>query len=156
MVAGEGPQPALAMIVGEAPGFEEEKLGRPFVGRSGQLLDTALRAVGFSRDDIYITNVMKEVPLTEDGKIRRPTEEEVLEWSGILRGEIETTAPACILALGRTAVQALTDIDGSKVGHVWTAYHPAYILRQRRKMDEWVTEQILPWAQAVDLAAFNG
>lgn len=167
MVPGEGPQPSLAMIVGEAPGFEEEKQGRPFVGRSGQLLDTALRAVGIDRTGCFVTNVVKEIPLSEEGKVRVPSLDEVLDWSEILHGEIEATAPACILALGRTASTTLCGFEmdsdpgeanvpfGSKVGKVWTAWHPAYVLRNRRSMDEWVRSQIMPWAEALNVAMFE-
>lgn len=148
-VAGEGPQPCLGMIVGEAPGKEEEKLGRPFVGRSGALLDTALRALGIVRQDIYVTNVVKELPLDAEGMIRRPTPEEIEAWMPILAGEIEKTAPAVILALGRTSTNALLsrlhDVSGnipfgSVVGNVVVAWHPAYVLRNRSDYSTWLTQ----------------
>ena len=163
MVPGEGPQPATGMIVGEAPGREEVEQGRPFVGRSGKLLETALRAVGVTRESVYVTNIVKELPLDSDDKIRRPTQEEIDAWMPILQSEIESTAPAAILALGRTAARTLTGYDdlpfGSKVGNVYVAWHPAYVLRHGHRFvlthtlpsathQEWL-EQIRPWAEAL-------
>ena len=158
MVPGYGPQPSLAMIVGEAPGVEEEKLGRPFVGRSGKMLDTGLSSVGIAREGCYLTYVVKEVP-TRDGKVRAPFPDEIEEWGSILRAEVEATSPACILALGKTATFALTDIEdkvppGSKVGNVWTAWHPTYVNNNRRLLSEWV-QQLLPWAEALNVAMFE-
>ena len=163
MVPGEGKQPSLAMIVGEAPGKDEVREGRPFVGRSGGLLTSALQAVGISRDECYITNAVKEIPLTEDGKIRKPTEGEIVEWRPILQGEIESTAPAAILVLGRSAQWALMPYIpvgeipfGSIIGHYHLAWHPAYVLRSgwfgqsanNSRANEWI-EQLRPWAEAV-------
>lgn len=154
MVPGDGPQPALGMIVGEAPGRKEVEVGRPFVGSAGKLLDTALRSVGIPRERIYITNVVKELPLDSDEKIRRPHSEEIEAWRPILEGEIENTAPAAILALGRTAATALTGLSGeipfgSKIGNVYVAYHPAYILRTGSTLYEDWLEQIRPWAECL-------
>lgn len=163
---GEGPQPACGMIVGEAPGREEIEQGRPFVGRSGKLLYTALRSVGIDRADIYVTNVVKELPLDSDERIRRPYPDEIEAWGPILSGEIEATAPAAILALGRTAANALTGLSGdipwgSKVGNVYVVWHPAYVLRNGgatsfrtargdgyANYSEWLN-QIVPWAEVV-------
>lgn len=157
MVPGEGPQPCLAMIVGEAPGKTEVAQGRPFVGSSGQSLETALRALGLSREDCYITNVVKEMPLDASGRIRRPYADEIVAWAPILVGEIENTAPRSILALGRTAVGALTGLPadevpfGSKIGNVYTAWHPAYLLyRHERGMEAAWLNQIRPWAASLE------
>src|SRR5512138_2195840 len=146
MVPGEGPMPALGMIVGEAPGKQEVEQGRPFVGRSGKYLEGVLRALGVRREEVYITNVVKEWPIDSEGKTRRPFDVEVQEWAPILQGEILEVAPAAILALGRTAVNALTTIEGekvpfgSKIGNVYTAWHPSYLLHQRsaEHVDEWL------------------
>ncbi len=168
MVPGEGPQPSLGMIVGEAPGKFEVEQGRPFVGKSGKLLDAALRAVGVSRADVYVTNVVKDVPLDSADKIRRPYAEEIEAWRPILEGEIEHTAPAVILALGRTASNVLTGLDGdipfgSVVGNVYTAWHPAYLLRRGSYgeqlpgeevftvQEDWI-EQLRAWAEALRAA----
>lgn len=161
-VPGEGPSPSLGMIVGEAPGREEVEQGRPFVGRSGKLLETALRAVGVTRESVFVTNIVKELPLDSEEKIRRPTQEEIEAWMPILQGEIANCAPAAILALGRTAAKALTGYDdlpfGSKVGNVYVAWHPAYVLRRGGvtqftfalggRHGEWL-QQIRPWAEAI-------
>lgn len=161
MISGEGPQPALGMVIGEAPGRDEIKYGRPFVGKAGSLLDTALHAVGIQRDEVYITNVVKELPLDSDGKIRRPTPGEVLDWWPILEGEIASTAPAAILCLGRTAGNAvahhLYGLEGDVPfktalgGQAFVAWHPAYLLRGGHGSAgyrDWLA-QLLPWAEAV-------
>lgn len=166
-VSGEGPQPARGMIVGEAPGRDEVEQGRPFVGRSGRLLDTSLRAVGVERSGVYITNAVKALPLDGDEKIRRPTPEEIAEWYPILQGEIENTAPAAILALGQTAAGVLTDLVGekipfgSKIGNVYVAWHPSYVQRSvtlhpsyvlgSGNWAEWL-DQIRPWALEIRAA----
>jgi uracil-DNA glycosylase family 4 len=147
------------MIVGEAPGRKEVEEGRPFVGKSGKLLDTVLRAVGVSRDEVYVTNVVKELPLDSEGKIRKPYPEEIEAWKEILEGEIQSTAPVAILALGRTAFEALTGASGdfawagSKIENVYGAWHPAYQLRRGglwtggvSRQNDWL-EQIRPWAE---------
>lgn len=156
MVPGKGPQPAAGMIVGEAPGRKEVAAGEPFIGPAGQNLDTVLYALGVRRDEVYVTNVVKELPLTTDNAIRRPNPSEVEAWLPILQSEIEQTAPVAILALGRTAIEALTDIEGEKVpfgsvvGNVYTAVHPSYFLHGGQDYDfaEWL-EQIRPWAEAL-------
>lgn len=157
MVPGEGPQPAIGMIVGEAPGRKEVEVGRPFVGAAGRVLDTVLRGVGIPRERIYITNVVKELPLDSDERIRRPYAEEIEAWLPILEHEIEVTAPAAILALGRTAANTLTRLEGeipfgSRVGNVYVAWHPAYLLRNGSddgdKWSDWL-EQVRSWAEAL-------
>lgn len=161
MVPGEGPQPCLGMIVGEAPGREEVSAGRPFVGRSGRLLETALRSLGVAREEVYITNVVKDLPLDSEDKIRRPYPEEVEDWRTFLEREIANTAPAAVLALGETAAHALTGLKGtipwgSRIGNVYVAWHPAYVLRRgirsmvwgQTRYDEWL-DQLEGWAEAI-------
>lgn len=158
MVPGKGPQPAAGMIVGEAPGRKEVDAGEPFVGPAGRALDTVLRSLGVDRATVFVTNVVKEIPLDSDGKIRRPYPEEVEAWRKILESEIQNTAPTAILALGRTATTALTDLPGedipfgSKIGNVYTAWHPSFLLhgggRNEHPWEEWF-EQIRPWAWAI-------
>lgn len=147
--------PALGCIVGEAPGREEVAQGRPFVGRSGKLLDVALRALGVDRSTVYVTNVVKDIPLDSDERIRRPYAEEIAAWKPILDGEILETAPAAILALGRTAANTLTELEGdipfgSRVGIVYTAWHPSYLLHRGMSgvSKEWL-DQLSPWAEAL-------
>lgn len=159
MVPGEGPQPCLAMIVGEAPGRNEVEAGSPFVGQSGKLLETILRSFGLARSDIYITNVVKDLPLDLSGKIRRPSPEEVEEWRHVFEMEMSNTAPAAVLALGRTAADFLTGLKGvpfgSKIDNIFTAWHPAYVLRSGYSVSvDWL-EQVVPWADAV-VAARRG
>lgn len=156
MVPGEGPQPARGMVVGEAPGRKEVELGRPFVGSAGRLLDGVLRSLGVARDGLYITNVVKDLPLDAEGNIRRPTQSEISEWAPWLASEIQYTAPVAILALGRTAADALAP-PGTPFGsfiapNVYVALHPAYFLHPRKLADysqaEWL-EQVRPWAEAI-------
>jgi uracil-DNA glycosylase len=150
VVPGEGPQPCLGMVIGEAPGRDEEKAGRPFVGQSGKLLWSTLRSFGIEREEVYITNVVKELPLDVENRIRRPSPEEIAQWSEVLQGEIENTAPQAILALGRIAADALIQPGlpfGSKVDNIYTAFHPAYVLRQRPMMNTWLS-QLRLWVEA--------
>lgn len=149
LVPGSGPQPAVGMIVGEAPGRREVELGEPFVGRSGQLLDRALGELGVYRRTLYVTNVVKEMPVDSDGKIRKPFQSEIDAWWPILKGEIEQTNPKAILALGKTA-------RGVLAPHGWDqtvcAWHPAYVLRNGGEneyiWEDWL-EQIRPFAEIV-------
>lgn len=144
-VPGEGPLPCRGMVIGEAPGRTEVEHGRPFIGPSGKLLDQALIALGIERKEIYVTNVVKTLPLDGSGKIRKPTISEMEHGKGRLMLEIKEADPVCILALGRTAQDFLM---GHEVAHV-AAWHPAYVLRRHGGLSvEWL-EQIRPWAEAV-------
>ena len=98
----------MRVIAIELPG----KLGREDVS----LLDSGLRTAGVDRAQVYITNVCKVLPETADGKIRAPSASEVEAWKPILEREIEATSPAAILALGRTAVAALTGVGAADAG----------------------------------------
>jgi len=141
-VFGMGARPARWMVVGEAPGEQEDRQGLPFVGRSGQLLDAMLSAVGMSREkDVFIANVIKCRPPGN----RNPKPEEIAACSPYLKRQIELIRPERILVLGRFAAQTLLGTDatiGSLRGrqHVWAmddghripvvvSYHPAYLLR---------------------------
>ena len=141
-VFGMGARPAHWMVIGEAPGEQEDRKGLPFVGRSGQLLDAMLSAVGMSREkDVFIANVIKCRPPGN----RNPKPEEIAACSPYLRQQIELIQPEKILVVGRFAAQTLLGTDasiGSLRGrqHVWTmengrqipvivSYHPAYLLR---------------------------
>ncbi len=131
------------MIIGEAPGAEEDRRGEPFVGRSGKLLDEMLRAIGQSRDSVFIANILKCRPPNN----RDPEPEESAECRGYLERQIELLRPKIILAVGRIAAHLLLDTDtpvgqlrGSvhKLGNtpLVVTYHPAYLLRspsQKRK-----------------------
>jgi DNA polymerase len=140
-VFGMGAAAPRWMVVGEAPGEQEDRQGLPFVGRSGQLLDAMLAAVGMSRqNDVFIGNVIKCRPPGN----RNPTPEEIAACSPYLMRQIELLKPERILVLGRFAAQTLLGTDatiGSLRGRVHTvraggrdipvvvSYHPAYLLR---------------------------
>ena len=137
VVFGEGSAAADLVVVGEAPGQEEDRTGRPFVGRAGKLLDLLLMAVGFPRPEVYICNVLKCRPPNN----RNPLPDEVTPCTTtFLHGQLEAIAPRVLLAVGKFAAQALLGTEssiGSLRGQVHTyrgtplivTYHPAYLLR---------------------------
>ena len=136
-VFGTGNRGARLMAIGEAPGFEEDRQGEPFVGRAGQLLNAMLRAAGFERSEVYIANVLKCRP----PKNRDPQPAEAAECLPYLRRQIAMVAPQAILCLGRIAAQnllgttlPLARLRGTVHRHeggvpVVVTYHPAYLLR---------------------------
>jgi uracil-DNA glycosylase family 4 len=135
-VFGTGNRTARLMVIGEAPGAEEDRQGEPFVGRAGMLLNSMLRAAGFERGEVYIANVVKCRPPQN----RDPSHEESGRCLPYLRRQIELVSPAAILCVGRIAAQRLLgtemplarlrgrvhDLDGRPV---IVTYHPAYLLR---------------------------
>jgi uracil-DNA glycosylase family 4 len=141
-VFGMGARPARWMIIGEAPGEQEDRQGLPFVGRSGQLLDAMLSAVGMTREqDVFIANVIKCRPPGN----RNPKVDEIAACGSYLTRQIELIQPERILVLGRFAAQTLLKTDAT-IGHLrgkqheWitaegrripviVSYHPAYLLR---------------------------
>jgi DNA polymerase len=136
VVFGEGPENAAVMVVGEGPGAEEDKSGRPFVGRAGKLLDLLLLSSGFQRDEIYICNVLKCRPPGN----RNPKPDEVDACSPYLLRQVELVKPRLILAMGAFAAQTLlgTDVSIGKLRgktHEFRGiplvptYHPAALLR---------------------------
>lgn len=144
-VFGVGDRRADWMIIGEAPGAEEDRQGEPFVGRAGQLLNSMLRAVGLRREQVYIANILKCRP----PRNRDPKPDEVNCCLPYLRRQIELLRPRLILAVGRIAAQNLLGTDaptGRLRGHVHrfeevplvVTYHPAYLLRSpREKRKAW-------------------
>jgi uracil-DNA glycosylase len=144
-VFGVGSESARCMIIGEAPGAEEDRQGEPFVGRAGKLLDEMLRAIGLERSEVYIANILKCRPPNN----RDPTGEEANHCRGYLERQIDLLNPRMILAVGRIAAQQLLNTDkpvGQLRGITHTlrdgrlplvvTYHPAYLLRspsQKRK-----------------------
>ena len=136
-VFGVGDQQADWLIVGEAPGENEDLQGEPFVGQAGKLLDNMLRALALDRHNkVYITNVLKCRPPGN----RNPEPQEVAQCEPFLRRQVELLQPKIILALGRFAVQSLlqtTEPIGKLRGRVHqdngvpvvVSYHPAYLLR---------------------------
>lgn len=136
LVFGEGAEDADLMLIGEAPGEEEDLQGRPFVGRAGQLLDRILESVGLSRDDVYITNIVKFRPPGN----RNPRPEEIHASEPLLLEQIRLIRPQVIATLGNVPTQwFLNGRDGiTKVRGQWHAwndvrvfplFHPAYLLR---------------------------
>lgn len=137
-VFGVGDQHARWMVIGEAPGADEDRQGEPFVGRAGQLLNGMLRAVGFGREQVYIANILKCRP----PRNRDPAAEEAAACGAFLQRQIELIRPRIILVVGRIAAQSLLATDqplgklrGSVHRHpatgtpVVVTYHPAYLLR---------------------------
>jgi DNA polymerase len=136
-VFGVGDEKADWMLVGEAPGSEEDRLGEPFVGQAGRLLDNMLAAISLSRGrNVYIANVLKCRPPGN----RNPEPDEVAKCSPHLLRQIELIKPKLIVAMGRFAAQALLGTDAtiaSLRGKVHryagvpliVTYHPAYLLR---------------------------
>jgi uracil-DNA glycosylase family 4 len=136
-VFGVGDQQADWLIVGEAPGENEDLQGEPFVGQAGKLLDNMLRAVGLDRQNkVYIANVLKCRPPGN----RNPEAEEVAQCEPFLRRQVQLLQPKIIVAMGRFAVQSLlgtTEAIGKLRGQrhqyqgvpVVVTYHPAYLLR---------------------------
>lgn len=132
---------ARLMIVGEAPGPEENKLGKPFVGRSGQLLDKILDSVGFdSETDVFITNAVFRMPPGDgDRPFRKPTNEEIEAYKPYLLEIIRLVDPLIIMLSGNVATQSLLGRTGiTKLRGQWTEwndrwvipiFHPAYLLR---------------------------
>jgi len=109
-VFGEGRANARIMLVGEQPGDQEDKVGEPFVGPAGRILDRALGDIGLSRADVYLTNAVKHFKWTAKGKRRihqRPSAREVAACNRWLSEELATVDPAVVVVLGATAGQAL-------------------------------------------------
>lgn len=136
IVFGEGNSLAAVMFIGEGPGAEEDRTGRPFVGQAGRLLDEMIFALGFERQQVFIGNVVKCRPPGN----RDPQQDEIAACSRYLDRQIELIGPRVIVALGRVAARALTGSDkpmGALRGR-WSSYrgiplmsifHPAYLLR---------------------------
>lgn len=142
LVFGEGPLHAPLMLVGEAPGEEEDRSGRPFIGRAGQLLEKMISALSFTRDQVYITNVL---PWRPPGN-RTPKADEVATCLPFLMRHIEIVQPKVLLLLGGPSAKALLGKEESvtRMRGIWweyhsaglpesvpalVTYHPAYLLR---------------------------
>lgn len=142
VVFGVGNIHADLMFVGEAPGADEDEQGEPFVGRAGQLLTRIIQAMGFTRDTVYIANVLKCRPDTPDQTAgnRKPTPVEMQTCLPYLLAQIDSIKPKVIVALGGTAVEGLlgkaipitrfrgrfSDFRGTPL---MSTYHPSYLLR---------------------------
>ena len=147
-VLGEGPRGAAIAFVGEQPGDQEDRQGRPFVGPAGQLLDRALDAAGIDRRASYLTNAVKHFKFEQRGKRRihqRPTAGEVRHYRWWLEKELDFVSPHVVVALGATAVLALAGKAlaisrhrgairfGDRQGFI--TVHPSFLLRLPEKDD---------------------
>ena len=156
VVFGEGAADAKVVVVGEAPGAEEDRTGRPFVGPAGRLLDRLLLSVGFPREQVYICNVLKCRPPGN----RDPQPDEIASCAPFLERQIELIAPRVLLAVGSFAAQTLlgeAHSIGTLRGRVHrrrgvplvATYHPAYLLRSPERLrTAWQDFQLL--RQVVD------
>lgn len=141
LVFSDGNLNSKIMLIGEAPGFNEEKLNKPFVGEAGQLLDKMLAAINILRDQVYITNVVNFRPPDN----RKPNIQEIQLFRPLIEKHIEIIDPKVILLLGSTALESffdkkysITKIRGSwlqikiknKVYETIPTFHPAFLLRQ--------------------------
>jgi DNA polymerase len=138
-VPGEGDENSKVMIVGEAPGKNEDEEGRPFVGRAGKVLTDILTELGIDRNQIFITNIVKCRP----PKNRVPKNPEVEACSNYLVKQIESIQPEIIFALGQSSIKTLTgvagklgDIHGRQFSYknflVTATYHPAAVIYNRK------------------------
>ncbi|MGH7728743.1 MAG: uracil-DNA glycosylase [Vulcanimicrobiaceae bacterium] len=143
-VYGEGDPCAGLMLVGEGPGETEDRLGRPFVGRAGELLERMLAAIGLAREDVYICNTVKCRPTLAQGerlRNRPPTPDEMAHCRSYLDEQIGIVRPRVILALGAPAARSFLGptfsvgkqrgqwFDGPQNTPLLATYHPAYVLR---------------------------
>ncbi|MEX1121473.1 MAG: uracil-DNA glycosylase, partial [Balneolales bacterium] len=152
LVMGSGNPNADLIIIGEAPGKQEDLQGEPFVGRSGQLLTKILKAINFEREDIYIANILKYRPPEN----RDPRPEERLKSLPYLLKQIDIINPKLILCLGRISAQTLLENNGPMKNmrgsfhpfmgkyELMVTYHPAALLRNPNfKKDTWEDVQEL-------------
>jgi DNA polymerase len=143
-VFGEGRSTASVVFIGEQPGDEEDRTGKPFVGPAGRLLDRALQDAGIDRSAVYVTNAVKHFKFEERGKRRihkKPSASEIRACRPWLEAEIELIRPEIIVCLGATAAQTVFGSDyrltrerGNFIQHPWAAHatstiHPSAILR---------------------------
>ena len=146
-VFGKGHPAAEWLIIGEAPGADEDKVGEPFVGKAGQLLTSMLRAMGLAREEVFIANVLK----CRSPNNRDPQSNEINSCSSFLRKQIELIQPKIILVVGKIAAQSILTLElpigkmrGQKYLYqdtgipVVATYHPAYLLRSpQQKRNAW-------------------
>ncbi len=134
-VFGEGNYEAQLMFIGECPGAEEDRMGRPFVGKAGKLLDNIIKAMNIKREDVFIANILKCHPPNN-----RVTSQEANNCEGFLKLQIKIIQPKVIICLGYTAAHHLLKIDTpiSRLRGIWKEYnsipvmptfHPSYLLR---------------------------
>lgn len=140
IVFGRGSDSAKILFIGEAPGFSENEIGKPFVGRSGKLLEEWVKELGLTVEDYAVINVVPIIPLSAEKKIRPPTEDEIKYFLPITAKMILGINPKVIVLLGKSAARAFgkesmrvgdtTEFEGRKMFFI---YHPAYYLRNGAK-----------------------
>ena len=148
-VFGVGNIDAELMFIGEAPGADEDRQGEPFVGRAGQLLTKIIAAMGLTRDDVYIANILKCRPDTpgQSAGNRPPTPNEMSTCLSYLAEQIEIIQPRVLVALGSTAVAGLLNLSEpmGKLRGRWHSYrdtplmityHPSYLLRNQNNTEK--------------------
>lgn len=152
IVFGEGTEKAKIFMIGEAPGGDEEKQERPFVGKAGKNLSEFLEIVGLKREEIYISNVVKIRPFNLSAKTgkpvnRTPNKNEIEFFSPFLMKEIESIKPDIIVTLGNTPLRAVLDDSKAVIGDyhgkitehdgkkIFALYHPAAIIYNRSLKD---------------------
>lgn len=139
VVIGSGPMDAKILLIGEAPGKNEDKQGKPFVGAAGRVLNGVLEGAGISRDTVYITNAVKCRPPEN----RVPKKEEIAACSPYLKKQLEVIAPRFVVLLGKTAAEtflgrkvSMAEEHGKPFPHegmtVMITYHPAAIIYNRK------------------------
>lgn len=143
IVNGEGSDESGLMFIGEAPGYYEDKEGKPFVGQSGKFLTELINSIGFEREDVYITNVIKCRPPGN----RTPSIHEIVNCNIYLKQEILKVKPRIIVLLGVTAVRSyfnrrevvMSRVHGKKITVkdkiVICTYHPSFGIRSKRNAD---------------------
>jgi uracil-DNA glycosylase len=167
LVFADGVPGSQIMLVGEAPGGEEDRIGRPFVGRAGQLLDRMLASIGLDRSQVYIANA---IPWRPPGN-RTPTPQETQACLPFIRRQIELSSPEILVCLGASAAQSLLGLkegitrargrwysykgDDGRVTRALAMLHPAYLLRQpAHKRHAWTDLRAL--AQALRAPGGDG
>jgi len=158
VVFGVGNPQADLVIIGEAPGANEDRQGEPFVGRAGQLLDAMLAAIDLKRQDVYICNILKCRPPNN----RDPLPEEVATCTPFLERQIAYIKPKLVLAVGRIAAHYLLGVDtplgklrgkhlslASSATTLIVTYHPAYLLRNPR-------DKAKAWQDLAEVRALMG
>ncbi|MHB9156018.1 MAG: uracil-DNA glycosylase [Endomicrobiales bacterium] len=161
LVFGTGDAHARLMFVGEGPGFDEDHSGEPFIGNAGQLLTKIIEAIGFTRQDVYIANIVKCHPMLDPsnpekrGNDRPPSPEEMQACLPYLEKQVDLIQPKLICALGNSATQALLAVPGgiSKLRGrffeyrgipLMPTYHPAALLRNPSlKKDVWADMKMI-------------
>jgi len=151
IVFGDGPATARLMFVGEGPGADEDAQGLPFVGKAGQLLNNMIAAMGLTRAEVYIANIVKCRP--PGNRVPEPVEANTC--SQFLLGQIDVVKPEAIVALGSTAAtyllgvrQSLSSLRGRwhrcRGAKLAVTYHPAFLLRDpRQKVETWKDLQMV-------------